>query len=196
MCKESHSSEHYLINYDQKNYICERHGEFYHSYCYSCNMNMCTSCESMHQQHVIESFGTMMKDRNALIAANEKLRLEIEQTNKIISDIIVKLNKVKENLGIYYEIHKSIMTNNNKFRNYEILFNINEFSNNSINKDLENIIKEKNFIHQINNIMNIYNKMETYSEKTESGTESEFNLLNENNNNNIINNNINQQRKK
>ena len=191
MCKESHSSEHYLINYDQKNYICERHGEFYHSYCYSCNMNMCTSCESMHQQHVIESFGTMMKDRNALIAANEKLRLEIEQTNKIISDIIVKLNKVKENLGIYYEIHKSIMTNNNKFRNYEILFNINEFSNNSINKDLENIIKEKNFIHQINNIMNIYNKMETYSEKTESGAESEFTLLNENNNNDNMNNNNN-----
>ena len=84
------------------------------------------------------------------------------------------------------------MTNNNKFRNYEILFNINEFSNNSINKDLENIIKEKNFIHQINNIMNIYNKMEeTYSEKTESGTESEFTLLNENNNNDNINNNNN-----
>ena len=186
MCKENHSSEHYLINYDQKNYICDKHGEFYHSYCYSCNINLCTSCESLHRQHATESFGSMIKDKDTLFAENEKLRNNIEQINKIISDIIEKLNKVKENLGIYYEIHKSIVTNNNKFRNYEILFNINEICNNTINKDLENIIKEKNNLNQINNIMNIYNKMET-SYKMESESDSEFSILNQEANVNIIN---------
>ena len=78
------------------------------------------------------------------------------------------------------------MTNNNKFRNYEILFNINEICNNTINKDLENIIKEKNNLNQINNIMNIYNKMET-SYKMESESDSEFSILNQEANVNIIN---------
>ena len=214
VCKESHSSEHTLINYDQKNYVCEEHDEFYHSYCYSCNKNLCTSCEILHQQHVMESFGTLIKDRNVLIGQNEKLRNDIDQINIIISDIIRKLNKVKENLELYYEIHKSIISNNSKFRNYETLFNINEFGNNTIQKDLENIMKDNNIINQINNLMNIYGKMEKEEinlkkdEKIfinkpdpESDSETDFNLFKDSenmnpnastkNNNKNINNNSN-----
>ena len=202
LCKEKHSSNHNLINHDQKNYVCEEHGEFYHSYCYSCNKNLCTSCENAHKTHVVESFGTMIKDKNILLEENEALRKDIEKLNKVISDIITKLNKVKENFGIYYEIHKSIISNNNKFRNYEILFNINEFNNNTIKKDLETIIKENNVSNQINKIMDIYNKMETEimnSNKDEkillyepdSESDINFNLLNDpdDTNNNMIENN-------
>ena len=89
---------------------------------------MCTSCENIHRQHATESFGSMIKDKNILFEENEKLRKYIEELNKIIFDIINKLNKVRENLGIYYEIHKNIISNNNKLRNYEVLFNINEFA--------------------------------------------------------------------
>ena len=64
MCKEKHSQGHNLINYAQKNYIYEEHDEFFHSYCYSCNKNMCTSCEISHTQHAIESFGTMISEKN------------------------------------------------------------------------------------------------------------------------------------
>ena len=189
ICKESHSSEHNLINYDQKNYICEEHGEFFHSYCYSCDKNLCTSCENIHRQHATESFGSMIKDKNILFEENEKLRKYIEELNKIIFDIINKLNKVRENLGIYYEIHKNIISNNNKLRNYEVLFNINEFNNNTIKKDLENIIKDNNMSNQFNNLMNMYQKMETEQIKSETKDkiflydpeeepESSFNLLN------------------
>ena len=189
ICKESHSSEHNLINYDQKNYICEEHGEFFHSYCYSCDKNLCTSCENIHRQHATESFGSMIKEKNILFEENEKLRKYIEELNKIIFDIINKLNKVRENLGIYYEIHKNIISNNNKLRNYEVLFNINEFNNNTIKKDLENIIKDNNMANQFNNLMNMYQKMETDQIKSETKDkiflydpeeepESSFNLLN------------------
>ena len=201
ICRESHSQEHNLINYDQKNYICEEHGEFFHSYCYSCEKNLCTSCENIHKQHATESFGSMIKDKNVLFEENEKLRKDIEQINKIIYDIIMKLNKVRENLGIYYEIHKSIISNNNKLRNYEVLFNINEFSNNTIKKDLENIIIDNNLTNQFTNLMNIYQKMETEQKNLgkedkillfdpdEEKEESSFNILDHsefnNNNNNL-----------
>ena len=189
MCAQTHDRTHNLINYDQKNYICEEHGEFFHSYCYSCDKNLCTSCENIHRQHATESFGSMIKDKNILFEENEKLRKYIEELNKIIFDIINKLNKVRENLGIYYEIHKNIISNNNKLRNYEVLFNINEFNNNTIKKDLENIIKDNNMSNQFNNLMNMYQKMETDQIKSETKDkiflydpeeepESSFNLLN------------------
>ena len=191
LCKELHQSDHYIINHDQKNYVCEEHGEYFHSYCYTCNKNMCTSCENIHNNHAMISFSSMIMDKNVLFQENEKLKNEIEIFNQIISDIINKLNKVKENLEIYYEIHKSIISNiNNKFRNFSILYNINEFVNNTIKRDLENIIKDNNTNNQINNIMKMYNKMEAENIDSqinnnddkiflyEPDSESDFNLLN------------------
>ena len=147
----------------------------------------------------MESFGTMIKEKNTLFNENEKLRQDIGEFNRIINDIITKLNKVRENLGIYYEIHRNIISNNNKFRNYEILFNINEFNNNSIKKDLETIIKDNNPGNQINNILKIYQKMETEQKESkillyepEPESESDFTLFNNEINNN--NNQNNQQR--
>ena len=100
MCKEKHSSEHNIINYDQKNYICEEHGEYYHSYCYECEKNICTSCEKIHKNHANESFGSLIRDRKGLIHENEKLRMYIDELNHTISDIIKKLNKLRENFEI------------------------------------------------------------------------------------------------
>ena len=160
VCKEKHSSEHNIINYDQKNYICEEHGEYYHSYCYECDKNMCTSCEKIHKNHATESFGSLIRDRSGLIHESEKLRMYIDELNHTISEIIKKLNKVRENFEIYYEIHKNIITNNNKFRNFEVLYNINEMSNNIVTKNLEKIIKDNNINNRINSLLNIYDKME------------------------------------
>ena len=185
MCKEKHPTNHNIINYDEKNYICEEHGEYYHSYCYQCEKNMCTSCENIHKNHAMESFGSLIKDRTSLLQENENFRINIEKLNKIISDIISKLNKIRENFLIYYEIHKSIICYNNKFRNFEILYNINEFTNNTIKKDIEKIIKDSNINNQVNTLMNIYHKMETEKIDAqsnqfffdESESESEFNLF-------------------
>ena len=160
ICKEKHPVNHNIINYDEKNYICEEHGEYYHSYCYECEKNMCTSCENMHKNHAMESFGSLIKDRNVLLQENEKLRVNMEKLNQVICDIISRLNKIRENFAIYYEIHKNILCNNNRFRNFEILYNINEFTNNSIKKDIEKIIQDNNVHNQINDLMTIYEKME------------------------------------
>ena len=202
MCKEKHQTNHNIINYDEKNYICEEHGEYFHSYCYQCEKNMCITCENIHQNHAMESFGSLIKDRTALLQEDENLKINIDKLNQIISDIISKLNKVRENFLIYYEIHKNVMCNDNKFRNFEILYNINEFSHNIIKKDIEKIIRDNNISNQINNLMDIYKKMEIEKKNNQinqsfcngAETESEINFVKEgqsqqkeqnNNNNNL-----------
>ena len=40
LCKSSHDKLHNIINYEQKNYICERHNETYIKYCDECKKNI------------------------------------------------------------------------------------------------------------------------------------------------------------
>ena len=72
----------------------------------------------------------------------------------------MKLNKVSENMEIYYNIYNDIVNNyENKNRNYELIKSINEINNNNIIKDLNEINNEDYIIDQFSNIINIYNKM-------------------------------------
>jgi hypothetical protein len=44
LCKNKHVSNHNLINYEQKNYICQKHNGFFNKYCKQCKCNLCYSC--------------------------------------------------------------------------------------------------------------------------------------------------------
>ena len=48
LCKNIHDKKHNIINYDQKNYICETHNMPYISYCKECQNNKCMICEQDH----------------------------------------------------------------------------------------------------------------------------------------------------
>ena len=147
ICKQKHPFVHNIINYDQKNYICIEHGEFYHSYCYNCEQNMCISCENAHRSHAMESYGVMIKDKNILFQESENLKKKIKKFNEVIEGIIANLKKVSENLILYYKIHKRVISNiNNKLRNYQTLSNINNFNINNVTSDLDKIINDDNII--------------------------------------------------
>ena len=45
LCVDKHEKNHKIINYDDKNYICNKHNKIYHSYCYTCKNNICLFCE-------------------------------------------------------------------------------------------------------------------------------------------------------
>ena len=45
ICKIKHDNNHNIINYEQKNYICNKHNEIYIKYCNECKMNICILCE-------------------------------------------------------------------------------------------------------------------------------------------------------
>jgi len=96
----------------------------------------------------------------------KKLKEYFKKFNDGIDDIIEILNKVRDNMNVYYNhyynIYNKIISNYNcKNLNYEILYNINEFNkyNNIIIKDINEIINDNNINNKLKNIINIYNQM-------------------------------------
>ena len=160
LCKCNHTKNHNIINYDIKNYTCNKHIEPYVGYCFDCKNNICISCENEHNNHKLISYGKMLYNKNEITEKNNILKKDIDIFVKTVKEIIEKLNMVMNNIEIYYKINKNIIDNiNNKNRNYEILFNINNIYNNDIHNDIKNIINEKDINIQFKNIMNIYKIM-------------------------------------
>ena len=68
-----------------------------------------------------------MPNRDELIMNNKKLKYYIDLFNHNVSIIIDILNKVIENMNLYYKINEDIINNYNSNNiNYEILYNINK----------------------------------------------------------------------
>ena len=160
ICYSNHDKSHKIINYDDKNYMCNEHNKVYTGYCEDCKQDICIYCEQYHNNHKIITYGKLIPDRNKI---NNKLKELEEKKNKLnndINEIIVKLNKLKENYEKYYNINKNIINNYNEDKiNYEILYNINNINNNDIINDINNIINDNNIQNKFNKLINIYDKM-------------------------------------
>ena len=85
----------------------------------------------------------------------KELREEIDIFNKEILKIISILNKVKDNIEIYYNIFLNIINNYGKDRNYEILHNINEIKNNKLLEIIKEINNENKYENKFNSLLNI-----------------------------------------
>ena len=53
ICFNNHEKNHNIINYDDKNYICEEHNKIFMAYCKDCRGNICMYCEKNHINHCI-----------------------------------------------------------------------------------------------------------------------------------------------
>ena len=94
LCRSNHNLNHNVINYDQKNYICQKHNEPFIKYCSKCNMNLCFSCEENHETHETISLGELKpnldESKSKLMQMNEEINLfnnKIEQFYKKIERI-------------------------------------------------------------------------------------------------------------
>jgi len=160
LCKSSHDNLHNIINYEEKNYICEKHNEVYIKYCAKCKINICIMYEKDHKNHKNISFRDIIPNNDKINEYMKELRKSIDIFNKNIENIIKILRKVKENIEIYYNISNHIINNYIvKKRNYEILQNINEITNNNIIEEINKINHDEDIYNKLNNIINIYNKM-------------------------------------
>jgi len=178
LCKSKHNKEHYIINYDQKNYLCNTHNDNYISYCKTCKINICMLCESLHNNHQILYFGKILPNINDLKNKKNELRKIIDRFDDDIQNIIKRFNKVKENLEIFYKIVDDIINNIDiRNRNYELISNLTKIYNNDIIKDLEKIVNENNINDKINNILDIYKKM------TSKGDSDQIRIVHKNNKN-------------
>ena len=156
LCKSKHNNNHLIINYEDRNIICQKHNDKYAKYCNECNENICMKCVKEHKNHKGIYFGDIM----ANIDNNNEYKEYINKLINNIDEIINRLEEVKENMNLYYNKSNNIINNNNN-ANYELLQNIKEFcdNNNKIIEDIKEIINENNINNKFNNIMKIYEKI-------------------------------------
>lgn len=162
LCMISHEKRHTIIKYKEKDYICFHHNEDYIKYCTQCKINLCMKCEKEHKTHNFIYYGDILPNEEKIKKDIEDLRQYIDNCNKIIQEIIYKLNLFTENIELYYNICNEIVNAyERKKRNYQVLQNIKEFEdyNNIISKDLEKIIKSDNIFDKLDYIMNISYKI-------------------------------------
>ena len=165
LCRQNHNRGHNIINYEQKDYICQLHNEIYIKYCHTCKKNICLSCHNLHKKHEITQYEDIIPDMNEVENNMNRLNNSIDIFKNDIKKIINNLNKVIDNIDKYYNISNNIIKNyKSKNRNYEILQNINEINNNNnkIINDINNINNDNNIINKLKEIFNIYKKMNNY----------------------------------
>ena len=64
LCNQKHNN-HGTIDYNNKNYICLKHNDFYISYCEKCKLNLCMKCEMKHNNaHNIINFKSIFPDED------------------------------------------------------------------------------------------------------------------------------------
>ena len=136
LCKDNHNKEHKIIDYDNKNYICNKHNEQYILYCEKCKENLCMQCDNEHNNnHKIISLREIKPNLDNIKNKMKELKDIIDKFNNNIDDIILFLNNIKENIEKYYIIYNNILNNYNiKNRNYQIFYNLNKINNINDNK--------------------------------------------------------------
>ena len=162
LCNEKHKKEdHMTIDYDKKDYICEVHNDFYISYCKECRLNLCMTCYSEHNNnHNKIDYRIIFPKKSKINEKIIELRNKIDKIKIFITDIIEKLKKVMEKMDIFYQINYNIL-NDNKLqnKNYQILQNINEISNNIEISNVDKIINEENISNKISELLKVFDKM-------------------------------------
>ena len=151
LCKTNHNKNHSIFNYDKSQYLCGKHNEPFTHYCNDCKRNICTLCVNEHSKHDKILLADLLIDKIDIMKKFSDFRDAVNLFNNNINDIIAYLNGMKESMVHYYKLKEFLMNNyQEKERNYEILFNINEIAKNN-----NEIIAH---INRINNMKNIKNK--------------------------------------
>ena len=107
LCKGNHLSDHIVINYDKRNSICYKHNDFYTKYCKDCKKNICINCEREHNNHNKIYYGDIIPDE---FNENE-FKKYIGKFKNEINGLFKKLEKIKNNIEIYYYISNNILKN-------------------------------------------------------------------------------------
>ena len=173
------------LNNQKEFYECNTHKSLYIKYCLTCKINICEFCEINHKNHNIIEYKNIKINENELRDELKNLRIKLDLLKNDITKMIKILNKVKDNMEIYYKINYNIINNyKNKKINYQILQNINEIRNKNkiIIDNIDEIISCNYINSKFENILNIYDKMITKYEKEEEKIITIKYKINKNNN--------------
>ena len=162
LCQMNHDKSHYIVDYEQKDYICRDHFDTYIYYCSDCKKDICALCENAHNGHKTITYGSIMPDVEAAKKELKYLKGRTYELKSDIKEIISKLNSLIENLDNYCKIYNDMVKNFDiRKRNYSILQNMNDiknFNNNFIGNITE-ILNDKNIKTKFNSIIELGDKM-------------------------------------
>ena len=189
LCRTKHEKNHKIINYEEKYYICDKHGKEYNSYCEECKQDICILCENAHEKHKIISYSKIIP-KDDLTFIQMMIHLTLNSFKTKMNMIIDRLYNVMTNFELYFNtIERNLSNYNINNINYNILQHINniakDFQDNSTNeiiKDIQNIFKDNSFKEVIPEILNIYNeinKNEIELVYNNLNNEKEINILND-----------------
>ena len=167
-CSQQHNKEHELIDYNNINYYCLYHKDFYISYCKRCRNNLCMKCEIEHNQsHPIINFKNIFPDEEKIKNDLKIFKQKIDKFKEEIEKFVDKLHDISKNIDIYYKIIYDILYNyKSRQRNYEILTNVNSIKNFIKLNDIDNIINESiQERMKLKNLFDIYDKINNKEEK-------------------------------
>ena len=189
ICKQNHQRNHHhrIINYNEKNYLCNIDNEPFIKYCSECKKNLCKNCNDMHENnHIL--FNKNMPNINEIKNNLNDMWKEIEIFNQNINDIINKLKDLTNIMKIYYDINNNILNNyQNKNVNYQILENINQIKNNEIYLKLNKINKMTKIKDKISSIIDLYENINSENKEIKIGDLAEKKEILINNNKNTNN---------
>ena len=60
LCKSKDNNEHIIINYEDRNILCNKHNEIYTKYCDECKINICMKCIKDHKNHKGTNYGDII----------------------------------------------------------------------------------------------------------------------------------------
>ena len=167
LCKSKHEANHIITNYDNRNYVCEKHNQTLIKYCSTCKKNICSLCDGEHSGHETLSFdGIQLEVEEAKKQLNQ-VKNEIDKFNNKIKGIIKELNELIDLINIYYKINENILTIGQlQNKNYYTLQNMKDI------KFDDEIIKNVNKINNIKNIkeqlLNIYDLYKSINENSKA----------------------------
>ena len=124
-------------------------------------INLCTLCEG-HKKHKRILYADVLPKKEELIEKKNVLKNKIYRINNDIKMLINILNEITNKMNIYYKINEDIINNyddNNKNRNYETIYYLNQFQKSNYIGELNEIIRCSGIKDKFNNIFNIYSKM-------------------------------------
>jgi len=167
LCKSVHDKTHSIINYDNKNYVCNKHNETLFKYCEDCKIDMCLSCVNEHKGHNIQSYEDKLVDIKYFKSLLNYLDKFINKFKKNLEEAILKFKSIIENLDIYYNLYNDMLNKyeKNKNRNYNFLFNSREIF--LSNEEVAIALNLCNYGYNLNGLLYLYNEMNEENEEIE-----------------------------
>ena len=158
LCKSLHNKNHLILDYDNKDYYCNNHGERNIIYCKKCNKDLCDICfDGDHKNHDIIFLYKIAKNKDKISNELKNKIQKLKNENNICKS--EKFNIVLDNLEIYDELINKLYDNFElQYKNYSILKNINNIFNynKKVIKDIDIILNGNNIENKNNYISNIY----------------------------------------